>query len=1091
MKPNQNSWQATWLWKTLESRLVKKNKQSPSPIIAALTNWLEKINLVLTSGGTSPGDFTLHDNAHSFRVAERMAELISDEIRKNISDYELALLLLAAYLHDIGMTPERSKIHAHHRHLFDPEHSALMENEKAEFQKFLDEYQNRPIDLPICKGAPTIDDLNLADELTAFYVRHRHNDWSANWIYENLDGELNGFNDWKQVLILLCQSHHFGFEDLNRASFDPRPVGSPPQLLHLRYLACILRLADILENDPERTPEVIFRHRSIEERKQSLIFWQKDHDLTLDLQGERIVFYARPRNARVHKALLELADWIDQELQGISRFGEKLPNTYPIGKKIVHRKWGLASSVIRNIEPAPNTYEYVDGAFRPNTSRLLQLLSGEQLYGEPLAAVRELLQNAFDAVREKIARRRLLSHVINPSNPILEKQFGDEERVILTLESRKILIQGIEQSQLWLICEDTGVGLTKNLISNHLLISGQSRRHDILELERRCESAGFRLGRTGQFGVGVLSYFMLANKVSITSTRFQDCGDYDAPGWHFTTHGVGDFGELKKLSSSFNGTSGTRVELCLRPEKHGDANEFAKRLQSFLEKTLIRQPCFFRFQIKGLKEKPLIWERATGWSKLPEDFLASANSQWISPKNLQIDSEHLLSDEEIGKQRKIFEYYPDWLNKARGALRCETREINLPDHSGVMLLVLCYFETTRGRTLSYLFEDENNIIQSIKGGGKYESEYKGFRITTITETAWKGIATNLDSDVRMRTIFENKGACSIILDITYADNSVLQVSRNGFRILDKNSDKIAKLITKEVRNFCDEILSPAESRDYYLINLWGQDLQLKLESGAFWTTGEKQGFAFKAFSLPIIGTFSGRERLIDLSSGKQIQCLSMSRYALEVFEDDIIWPKPSRIKGLTRKNRLEKIQEPVAYWNEPTSSEGSAEKILFPPEWNDFLFVVLPGNTNCINQDHPIFSLLNEGHKKQFLAYENLSRYMRDNFEIPWDDLKENLSGEEAAWMLCRIAIATFTHDARNEWKKFQENHPLKVKELWDALAVGKNNSPELRFIIFRDDWYGIFEKDGLKSEYIDFSDPRSLVPKITDEDWILAEQLG
>jgi len=263
------------------------------------------------------------------------------------------------------------------------------------------------------------------------------------------------------------------------------------------------------------------------------------------LQEGRIIFHARPRNARVHKALTQLADWIDQELQGIARFGEKLPPIYRIGKQDIHRDWNLASALVRNIEPAPNTYEYIEGAFRPNTARLLQILSGEQLYDESLASVRELLQNAFDAVREKIARRRL--HTENPANLALEEQFGNEERVELILELRKIPFKQHEELQFWLVCEDTGVGLTKNIITNHFLVSGQSRRHDVLELERRCEAAGFQLGRTGQFGIGVLSYFMIGCEVNITTTRFQDCGDLDAAGWHFTTHGVGDFGELRRL----------------------------------------------------------------------------------------------------------------------------------------------------------------------------------------------------------------------------------------------------------------------------------------------------------------------------------------------------------------------------------------------------------------------------------------------------------------------------------------------------------------------------------------------------------------
>jgi len=59
------------------------------------------------------------------------------------------------------------------------------------------------------------------------------------------------------------------------------------------------------------------------------------------------------------------------------------------------------------VRPYKDAYVYIEGSFRPNTEKLLELLAGTALYEEPLAAVRELLQNAFDAVRERIAYERL------------------------------------------------------------------------------------------------------------------------------------------------------------------------------------------------------------------------------------------------------------------------------------------------------------------------------------------------------------------------------------------------------------------------------------------------------------------------------------------------------------------------------------------------------------------------------------------------------------------------------------------------------------------------------------------------------------
>jgi hypothetical protein len=47
--------------------------------------------------------------------------------------------------------------------------------------------------------------------------------------------------------------------------------------------------------------------------------------------------------------------------------------------------------------------------------------------------VRELLQNDFDAVREKAARRRLQTHVPYPSDLKWEQRFGYQEKITLIL----------------------------------------------------------------------------------------------------------------------------------------------------------------------------------------------------------------------------------------------------------------------------------------------------------------------------------------------------------------------------------------------------------------------------------------------------------------------------------------------------------------------------------------------------------------------------------------------------------------------------------------------------------------------------------
>lgn len=105
----KRDWSHTWLWKTLEKRASARGNFHASDFLPTLTAWMRHMQEILRHGGTAPLDFTLHDADHSFRVAERIHQLLTRTTRGNLSDYELALLLLAAYGHDIGMTPERNK----------------------------------------------------------------------------------------------------------------------------------------------------------------------------------------------------------------------------------------------------------------------------------------------------------------------------------------------------------------------------------------------------------------------------------------------------------------------------------------------------------------------------------------------------------------------------------------------------------------------------------------------------------------------------------------------------------------------------------------------------------------------------------------------------------------------------------------------------------------------------------------------------------------------------------------------------------------------------------------------------------------------
>src|SRR3569833_4394600 len=98
-------WEQSKLWAVLQRR--RDSDSEGQNILSGLRQVLEPVQILLQSSSTSPRDFTLHDAAHAFRVAEMMTKLVPADVAEHLSLFELALLLMSAYCHDIGMMPSR------------------------------------------------------------------------------------------------------------------------------------------------------------------------------------------------------------------------------------------------------------------------------------------------------------------------------------------------------------------------------------------------------------------------------------------------------------------------------------------------------------------------------------------------------------------------------------------------------------------------------------------------------------------------------------------------------------------------------------------------------------------------------------------------------------------------------------------------------------------------------------------------------------------------------------------------------------------------------------------------------------------------
>ena len=114
---------------------------------------------------------------------------------------------------------------------------------------------------------------------------------------------------------------------------------------------------------------------------------------------------------------------------------------------------------------------------------------GERLYGDPTLTLRELLQNSVDAVRYRESMEKKEG---NPFPPFIKITLKDDE----------------------LIIEDNGIGMDKDIFENYFLQIGRSYYNS-----SECRTSGVEIDPVSEFGIGILSVFMVASNFRVESRR--------------------------------------------------------------------------------------------------------------------------------------------------------------------------------------------------------------------------------------------------------------------------------------------------------------------------------------------------------------------------------------------------------------------------------------------------------------------------------------------------------------------------------------------------------------------------------------------
>lgn len=553
----------------LYQQLAKVSAANHDGLVANVDKLIAAIQPMLDTVGRDVfSDYTLHNPQHSRKLLHLAGFIIPDEVLNQLSSLELTVMIMSFYLHDLGMVSG-----------YDDKDAVLKSDDFQTFIESKDQYSTRFAalreEIGKAEGGKKSQLENLLAQLQGAaltdYLRPKHSSIDRyNAVLDKvLDGddvnkffELEGVS-FKKELFQICESHNESCYLLSKTGPTGKLVFDVEhhmcsQEFNMQYCAAILRIADILDFDMERTPSSLFRALGIEDKqlpgfKISLKEWTKQMAVhTISISENEIMVKADCNSPSIEHAVREMCASVEREIR------DTLSIIRSVKNEITSRYYtNLPLTVKADIRS--NGYTYRDYSIRLNDMAIRNLLMGNNLYTKKYVAARELIQNSLDACQ---VRSRL-------------ERFGYYPLV-------KVYISKDANGRNWFVVQDNGIGMDDKVLSDYFFKIGNSyySSDEFKTLKKDKKLTDFT--PSSRFGIGILSVFMIGNVVKITTSNKYSVRDDTLQ----RTLIVDNTESLAVVQEGPATESGTKIEVQLHIEK--DNENFINGLFGFIKESVIR-----------------------------------------------------------------------------------------------------------------------------------------------------------------------------------------------------------------------------------------------------------------------------------------------------------------------------------------------------------------------------------------------------------------------------------------------------------------------------------------------------------------------
>lgn len=517
--------------------------------------WLVK--LLDLAFSAFPG-YSNHDASHADTVLHNIERVLGEERIQGLSASDCFMLLHTAYVHDIGMC-----ITAADRE------SAIKDNG---FNKMLDKFEqsNDPMvreyaealrctryeKLPDRDSASYQDKCRLLNQeklrvyyaLTyalAEYHRRDHGNKAKLRLEELIDSpeKLGGGFSMSGVpmriflSIAACAGLHttWGFSPI--LELPQEDSGYALDQIHPRFVAVMLQLGDALDLDNDRFHPLMLEYAGNMNHASRLHYDKHKAIRCLQITPAEIFIEASCPSQEVLHLVRQSCDCVENLLKEASyHWAEIVPPE-------VHGclPTMLPPKLLINGKNIPK--ELVTCKFNISQEKAFRLLEGSNLYADEFAFLRELLQNALDAVKLQCWRdyqndrrwRRAAEEKHENELELLRRletwryPVEVELSIVAILEDGNRLytssqVKAADEQQkkytydVWLELRDAGVGITQDDLDSISKVGTSHERY-----EDRILQMPSSLRPTGKFGIGLQSVFMVNNQFScLTHARNEE-----------------------------------------------------------------------------------------------------------------------------------------------------------------------------------------------------------------------------------------------------------------------------------------------------------------------------------------------------------------------------------------------------------------------------------------------------------------------------------------------------------------------------------------------------------------------------------------